>query len=178
MTAPACNLQPRAPCMHNVSTQSGFSLIELVVTIVVLGIALSAVSTNLFLNIGRSADPMWQSKATLLAQVYLDEALATRYDDLSPLGGGATGACNVAGPEPGENDRTQFDDVDDYNGLSESGSFLDTGVASDYSQYTIDIAITCVNAVNVAATNSKLILVTITGPSNSTLRISALKGDF
>ena len=156
----------------------GFSLIELVITILVLGIALSALSTSLFSNIGRNADPLWQSKATQLAQAYLDEILAMRYADASPLGGGSVGACNIDGNEADETSRLLYDDVDDYHGLNESGDFLDTATSSDYSQYTINIQVRCVDHSNAASTNSKWILLTITAPGNNALRFSAFRGDF
>ena len=170
----------KVPAKYNyVRSQVGFSLIELVVTIVVLAIALSAVSTNLFTNVGRSADPLWQTKSALLAQVYLDEALATRYAETSNLGGGTTGvACAIDGAEAGETNRTLFDDVDDYNGLVQTGSFLDTGVATDYSNYSISIAVTCTNQLGATDDRTKLIQVTVTAPGNNTLVVSAFRGDF
>ena len=156
----------------------GFSLIELVITIVVLGIAISALSRSLFTNIGRNADPLWQSKATQLAQAYLDEILAMRYADASPLGGGSVGACSIDGNEADETSRSLYDDVDDYHGLNESGDFLDTATSSDYSQYTINIQVRCRDHNNAASINSKWILLTITAPGNNALRFSAFRGDF
>ncbi len=152
----------------------GFSLIELVITIVVLGIALSALTSSIFTGVGRNADPLWQSKATQLSQAYLDEILSMRYQEDSPLGGGAVGTCFESGSEAGETSRSLYDDVDDYDGLSETAGFLDATAPSNYSGYTVSIEVTC----NDVATNSKLIAVTITSPSNQNLVFSVIRGDF
>ncbi len=156
----------------------GFSLIELIITILVLAIALSALTSSIFTGVGRNADPMWQSKATQLSQAYLDEILSMRYQENSPLGGGAVNTCVINGPEAGETSRSLYDDVDDYDGLSAAADFLDTSTSSNYSGYTVSIAVTCVGPNNAAATNSKLIAVTITSPTNQNLVFSVFRADF
>ena len=158
---------------------TGFSLIELIITILVLGIALAALSRSLFNTVGKNADPMWQSKATHLAQAYLDEIIAMRYAESSPVGGGViAGPCSVDGTEVGETTRSLYDDVDDYHDLSETGDFLDTSTTSDYSQYTVDIQVSCVDPAGATAGRTKQILVTITAPGNNQLNFSVLRGNF
>ena len=155
----------------------GFSLIELVITIVVLGIALSALSSSLFSGVGRSADPLWQSKATQLSQAYLDEILSMRYQENSPLGGGAVGSCSIAGAETGESSRSLFDDVDDYNGLAETATFLDGSTTSSYSGYSVSITVSCDDHLGVSSKNTKLITLTVTTPTNQSLVFAALRAD-
>ncbi|MFT6114082.1 MAG: MSHA pilin protein MshD [Oleispira sp.] len=161
------------PSALKIQGSKGFSLIELVISIVVLGIALGALSSSLFLGVGRSADPLWQSKATQLSQAYLDEILSMRYQEDSPLGGGAVGTCSIAGNEAGESSRSLYDDVDDYDGLSEQADFLDTTTPSNYAGYTVNIDVTCDDV----AANSKLIAVTITSPTNQNLVFSVIRAD-
>lgn len=151
----------------------GFSLIELVITIMVLGIALSAMTASLFSGVGRNADPLWQSKATQLSQAYLDEILSMRYQEDSPLGGGAVNTCSDSGPEGGETNRSLYDDVDDYKGLTETADFLDTSTSSIYSGYTVNVEVTC----GAVVANSKLIAVTITSPANQSLVFSVIRAD-
>ena len=165
------------PSAQNYFRAKGFSLIELVITIVVIGIALSALSTSLFSAVGRNADPLWQSKATQLSQAYLDEILSMRYQENSLLGGGIVGTCAIAGPEEGVGNRSLFDDVDDYDGLVETASFLDITTSSNYAGYTVSIAVTCVGPTNVAVNDSKLIAVTITSPTNQSIVFSVLRAD-
>jgi MSHA pilin protein MshD len=155
----------------------GFSLIELVITIVVLGIALSALSGSIFSSVGRNADPLWQSKATQLSQAYLDEILSMRYQEASPLGGGSIGSCAEEGPEEGVGNRSLYDDVDDYDGLNETADFLDTTTPSSYTGYTVDIEVDCVDHLNAGSTSSKLIVVTITSPASQSLVFSVFRAD-
>lgn len=63
--------------------QKGITLIELVITIVVLGIALVSLSGMLGGGVRNSADITLQVRATALAQTYLDEILGKRYDEKS-----------------------------------------------------------------------------------------------
>jgi len=157
--------------------EEGFSLIELVITIVIIGIALTALSSSLFSAVGRNADPLWQAKATHLAQAYLDEILSMRYAETSPLGGGSISMCNEDGVEAGETSRSLFDDVDDYNGLTETADFLDVSATSNYTGYSIVIEVTCVGPTNTDSTNSKLIAITITSPTSQTLVFSTFRAD-
>jgi MSHA pilin protein MshD len=151
----------------------GFSLIELIISIVVLGIALGALSSSLFVGVGRSADPLWQSKMTQLSQAYLDEILSMRYQENTPLGGGSVGTCSIDGSEAGESSRILYDDVDDYDGLSEPANFLDSTTPSNYAGYTVNVAVTCDDV----AANSKLIAVTIISLTNQNLVFSVIKAD-
>lgn len=161
-----------------IKTNRGYTLVEVVITIVVLGIALTALSGSLFDGIGRNADPMWQVKSTQLAQAYLDEITSMRFQEDSPLGGGSIATCNENGPEAGETNRSLYDDVDDYHNLTESGDFLDIATSSDYSQYSITIQVDCKDAADNDSLNSKIIEVTITAPGNRQLRFASMRGNF
>lgn len=164
------------PNTLKIQGSKGFSLIELVISIVVLGIALGALSSSLFTGVGRSADPLWQSKMTQVSQAYLDEISSMRYQEDSPLGGGSVGTCSINGPETGETgvtDRSLFDDVDDYHEYDESVKFLDSTTPSDYAGYNVKIVVTCDDVV----VNSKLITVTISSPVNQQIVFSVIRGD-
>ena len=121
---------------RDAKNQSGITLIELIVTIVVLGVALVSVSGILQGGSSRSSDITLQVRATALAQSYLDEILGKRYDEktrnrgIPPCRASAPFArqCtaeasfgfNYGAPvESGENSRARLDDVDDYDGLDE-----------------------------------------------------------
>ncbi|NBS13195.1 MAG: prepilin-type N-terminal cleavage/methylation domain-containing protein, partial [Gammaproteobacteria bacterium] len=55
--------------------QRGLSLIELIATIVIIAIALSAVVFSVQFGTTNSSDTLIQVRATALAQAYLDEIL-------------------------------------------------------------------------------------------------------
>jgi MSHA pilin protein MshD len=103
--------------------QRGLTLIEMVVTIVILAISLVAISSILSSGVGRSSDTTLELRSAALAQSYLDEILGKRFDENSHPRGIPPCRSNCTligsfGPDGGET-RAQFDDVDDYDGLDE-----------------------------------------------------------
>lgn len=93
------------PRQQDSYAQSGFTLVELVVAIVVIAVAISGVLLAMNYATGRSADPMIQNQAVAIGEAYLEEIL------LRPCGVDAT---------PGETDRTLFDNLADYANLPDS----------------------------------------------------------
>ena len=65
----------------------GFTLVELVVTMVVISIAVLGISYALSFAFSRQSDGLWQAKSVALAESYLEEIMARRYDEVTPLGG-------------------------------------------------------------------------------------------
>jgi MSHA pilin protein MshD len=127
---------PAIVMFRDAKNQSGITLVELIVTIVVLGVALVALSEILGGGASRNSDITLQVRATALAQAYLDEVLGKRYDEktrnrgIPPCRASAPPArqCtaeasfgfNYGAPvESGENSRFRLDDVDDYHGMDE-----------------------------------------------------------
>jgi len=118
--------------MIDASRQRGLTIIEMIVTIVILAIALVSITQMISGGLGRSADTLLETRAVALAQSYLDEIFGKRFDDLSDPRG--IPPCRLVctdeslfGPEDGqggrpdsgETSRIYFDDVDDYHGLDE-----------------------------------------------------------
>ena len=169
--------------------QGGLTLIELVITIVVLGIALSALVSALTTGIGRSAQPMWESKALELSQAYLDEILAKKFDDGTPLGGGQVAL--VASPCTQSNEgqaRAMFDDVDDYHGVVDAPPTLsDSGISmARYGNYRVEISVVCAGtelgssngSLLSAVSLAKRITVSVGVPSGEVRSVSVYKGNF
>ncbi|QKT03645.1 prepilin-type N-terminal cleavage/methylation domain-containing protein [Ectothiorhodospiraceae bacterium 2226] len=82
--------------------QRGLTLVELIIAIVVMGVAVSGVLLVFTTTVARSADPMIQQQAGAIAEAYMEEVL------LRPF---------TVGPETGV--RANFDDIFDYDGLDE-----------------------------------------------------------
>ncbi len=95
------------------------SLVELVLSIVVIGVAVSGSMLAVHRVVSRSADPMLQHQASAVAEAYLEEVLARPFAD--PDDGSVCSA-----PEPS---RDLYDDVCDYDGLDELGARTQDGVA-------------------------------------------------
>jgi MSHA pilin protein MshD len=108
----------------------GFTMVEMVATIVVLAITLVAVAGIVMYGTSKSADTLLETRAIALGQAYLDEIIGRRFDEKSdrsglhpcfglPTAGGTCTAPMTLGPDAGENKRDNFDDVDDFHGLQE-----------------------------------------------------------
>ncbi|MCW8982513.1 MAG: prepilin-type N-terminal cleavage/methylation domain-containing protein [Gammaproteobacteria bacterium] len=100
--------------------QQGFTLIETVMFIIIVGIAVSAVALQFTQNVRHSADPLLRQQAITFAHIYLDEITAKKWDETTPDGGGIALGPIVIGADAGELVRTDFDDVDDYHNLNET----------------------------------------------------------
>ncbi|WP_449287576.1 type IV pilus modification PilV family protein [Marinobacter sp. PE14] len=161
------------------STQTGATLVELVITIVIISVAIAGVVGAFSLITGRSADPLNQTRAVKLAQLYMDEILTQKYDDQTPQGGSPkfSGACSI-GPE-GSEGRTTFDDVDDYDGLTGAPSTATGAALSGYSGFSISIAIACAGTeVGLPADEAKRIDLEIIAPGNQTFSFTAYRANF
>ena len=128
--------------------QRGVNLVELIISIVIISIACTGVLLIFAQTVRHSADPMIQTQALAIAEAYLDEILARQITDPS---GGDTG-----GVEAGET-RSTYDDVNDYNGLSNTPPQDQSGAVADFAPfdnqpdlagYQVDVTVTANVAVN------------------------------
>jgi len=109
--------------------QRGVTLIELVVSIVIIGIAAGAVLGVLTVTTGASADPMIRHQAVAIADAYLEEILLKPFTDPDGVDGEAA--------------RVDFDDVDDYDGLFDSGARdqFDNAIGA-LNDYDVSVSVT------------------------------------
>lgn len=143
--------------------QSGLSLIEVIVAIVVIGIAASVVLGVLSANAGASADPMVRAQAVAVANAYLEEILLRDFDDPDA--------------SDGETARVDFDDVDDYDGLSDSGARnqFDVPVAG-LADYDVSVTVTPSTALpGIPAADALRVDVTVTRAPDIALTLSAYR---
>ena len=92
----------------------GFTLMEMIVFIVIVAVALTAMLSIFDLTARASADPVQPKQAMLVAESMLEEILLKPYANPS---GGYAAAC------PATCDRSRFDDVGDYNGYASRGVY-------------------------------------------------------
>lgn len=135
--------------------QIGFTLIELIISMVIIGIGVAGILQVMTLTTAHSADPMIQHQAVAVAEAYLEEILTKSYDPL---------------PQTGV--RANFDDVLDYNGLSDSPPLNQFGAATGLpTDYTVTVVVGAPAAIDgilarqidVTVTHAVLGAITITG---------------
>jgi MSHA pilin protein MshD len=153
-------MSPRSRCR-------GVTLVELIVTIVVVAVAVSGVLALVSATAARSADNMLQVQAVAIAESYLNEILQKPFglDSCAP-------GCT----------RTQMDKVGDYNGLVDVGAHDATGTAvANLGNYTVQVSV--VNgalgaAPAVPAPQSELVTVTVTPPNGYNVVISGYRTSY
>lgn len=75
-------------------TESGFTLVEGVITIVLLGIAMVTLVSFLFPQVERSAEPHYQARSAAMADAIFNEILARHYDQQSDPYGNSVYRCD------------------------------------------------------------------------------------
>jgi MSHA pilin protein MshD len=168
----------------------GFTLIELIVTMLIISIAALGVTYSLSLGLRHQSDALWQAKTVALAEAYLEEILARRYDENSPSGGvppctPSSTACSAPGAFNDGEIRAEYDDVDDYDGLVEQPPRDVSGnPRPDYDSYRVAISVAYSNPAQIAAlgldsaTDAKLVTVTVSTPEGGSMSFNALRGNF
>ena len=109
--------------MYMTSRQRGFTLIELIIFIVVVGAALAGVLTVMNQVVQKSADPFLTKQAAALADSILEEVLQKAYN-------------NPDGTSAG--DRTTWDSVTDFNGATNAAF----GLPPALTPYGLTVAVT------------------------------------
>jgi len=163
--------------------QRGVSLIELIMFIVIVGVALAGILLVMNTATKGSADPLVHKQALAIAESLLEEVELMPFTFCDPDDANAetalaaTGACadpaneesTVIGKEAGEtryHATTPFDNVSDYHGFNmAAGAIRDiTDTNIGLAGYAANISVAPSALPNVAAQDALLITVTVTGP--------------
>lgn len=65
--------------------QTGMTLVELIITIVIIGIAAAALFSAMAVITSRSADPMLRQQSLMIAESYLETLSVKPYGELGPV---------------------------------------------------------------------------------------------
>ncbi len=168
--------------------ESGFTLIEIIIGIVMLSISLAIVSSLIAPTEEQSADNLLQIKAAELGQSLLNDISSRAFADNSDMAGGHF-RCNDAGQdnctEPlgldgteGDN-RTDYNDVDDFNGYEIEDDVLDP-LDSTYDNFIVAINVVYAGSDLGFADNklAKRITVTVTTPLGTEIKFATHKANF
>ncbi len=151
----------------------GFTLIELVVTLVVIGIAATALLSVFTSTVRGSADPVIQQQATTIAEAYVEEILLQAFADPTAPEQGA------ASTEAGETSRALFDDVQDYNhlGTTQVRDQNNNPIAA-LAAYSVTVSVTGAALDTVPATASMRIRVTVSHPAITPITLVAYRTNY
>lgn len=126
----------------------GATLVELIITIIIISVALVGILSVVNLSAQHNADPVVRQQAIAIAESYLEEIL------LLPL-------VDPDGNNAGEN-RAIFDNVADYNNLNDNGATDQNGNAiAGLGNYNITVTVNNNIAVT-AGVNMAEVIVTVT----------------
>jgi MSHA pilin protein MshD len=159
--------------------QRGFTLIELIIFIVVVGVGVAGILSVYTTSIKNSADPLVRKQALAIAESLLEEIVLKDYCDrdstdtvnIPPVSPPACGVQTV------ETSRDLFDDVDDYHGYTTTGIVDASGVSiSGLSGYSIAPAVT-VTTTTLGGVTVKQIVVSVTGPQGA-ISLTGYRGNY
>ena len=150
-------------------TQQGFTLIELIFFIVVVGVGLAGILSVMNTVVKSSADPMVRKQTLAVAESLLEEILLKDYTKPS---GSLVNGFTAGGS------RALFDCVDDYNSYTASpvSDVLGSPVAG-LSNYSISPAVVVVASSDLTGVVAKKITVSVNGPGGS-LSVSGYRSNY
>lgn len=183
--------------------QAGFTLVELIVGVVVLGIALLMISSILGPMYIRSSEPWQQVRAAELGHSLMNEIMARSFDENSSRGStllrcGETvagvsapnciaviPACPVTGMSSAteEASRDLYDDVDDFHCFRGDGAavsnILNQSLADSYRNFQVEVFVSYAGAdVGVANQSAKRVDIRVILPSGESIPFSSYKGNW
>lgn len=173
--------------------QRGVSLVEVILFMVLVGIAAAAVLGVFAGTMKRSADPLIDKQALAIAESLLEEIRLMPFtfcdpDDVQvttataavvgPAGCATT--VEALGPEAGEtrySTTTPFDNVNDYNGFAMAAGIRDitNAVVPLLAAYSATVRVTPLAWGGVAAADALQVVVIVTGPGNRSIRLDTIR---
>jgi MSHA pilin protein MshD len=142
----------------------GTTLVELIVSIVVISVALSGVLMVIVRNTSASADPMIWHQAVAIAEAYLEEALTKEFTDPNPPEGGET--------------RATFDDVGDYNFTDNGARDQNGNLINGLGGYTVQVQAVQEALNGIALADVWRVTVTVTPPNGGVIAISGYRTNY
>ncbi|MEW5967353.1 MAG: prepilin-type N-terminal cleavage/methylation domain-containing protein [Pseudomonadota bacterium] len=167
----------------------GFSLVELLVFIVVVGVAVTGVLAVYSQTARSSADPVVHKQALAIAESLLEEALSKPYTHCDPDDANADTAASPSdcatlpealGPEAGETrgaGLVPLDNVNDYHGLALAGISDVAGTAvPGLDGYSATVQVAPAGAFNgIPAGETLRVTVNVSGPGNLGIRLEGYR---
>jgi MSHA pilin protein MshD len=148
--------------LNSAEKQTGATLIELIVSIVIISTALAGILGLVNLTVLHSADPLVQHQAITIAESYLEEITALPVVDPNGTNTGET--------------RVNFDNIDDYHGLNDVGARdQDNNIIPNLDNYTVDVNIA---DQDISGITMKAITVSVSRASVATINITGYRATY
>ncbi len=168
----------------------GITLIELIISIIVISVALTGILSVMNLTTARSADPLLVQQANSIAQSYLDEILLRPFCDPNDFSTDCFTDCNTnacaacsgsttagGGPET----RATFDDVCDYGVVADVGAVDQFGnPIPELADYNVQVVVdddtdangdAAINGLDATAGQSVRVDVIVTHATHGDIRV-------
>ncbi len=185
--------------------QKGFTLIESIIGIIILGFALLILVTGVFSSASKSHQATYQSQAAALGHSVMTDILSRQFDEQSDPNGGqyrcgeiisniVISDCSTnLGSDTGETSADTFNDVDDFMGCwgdavqCTSGltnyplnQLIDPSSADEYKNFTVEITVAYadVDGSGDAITPYKKIEITLFAGNHAQYTFSAYRGNY
>jgi len=149
--------------------QYGITLLELIMFIVIVGVALAGIVTAINFNTQHSVDPIVKKQGLAIAESMLEEVMLQNFKD----------------PDSTANEgsvRSDWDDIDDYAGYSSQPvtSIDDPGTTiSDLSGYTVSVGVDATVSLNgIASGQTKLITVTVAWQGHQVVQLQGYRTNY
>lgn len=170
------------------SRQSGFTLIEVLVTIVVISIAATSIMGVYISTVKTSADPLIQQQAVAIAEAYLEEIQSKSFceDAPAPMVAPPPRAIPVCASETGSSEasesRPTFNDIQDYNDPLVDGAVKDQNdlAIAGLSGYTVAVTVAAANlgSITLASGNAMRIDVTVSHAAIDPITLSGFRANY
>ena len=131
----------------------GFTLIEMVIAIVVIGIGLAGVLMVFNVTVKSSADPLIRKQMLAIAEEMMEEISLKPY----AVGTGTIVGCN----------RSAADDISDYDTYSQAICDIDGAAVAGLGGYTVAVTVSLAAPWQTLATGVKKITVTVSHSGES-----------
>jgi len=152
---------------------NGFTLVETVLATAILLFVVTAVTHAIVAGQMQAHKALERMRAVTLAHAVIEEAFSKHYKDPEGEPG--------LGPDPGETERTEFDDVDDFHGYTASAGSLQDAFENDlpdiYQQLSYRVEVTAFSQIMTGLSsdtpiNGKQISVIVTATNSQEWTIS------
>jgi MSHA pilin protein MshD len=168
--------------------QSGLSLIELVIFIVIVSVGIAGILSVMNITTKESADPMLRKQALSIAESLMEEIQMQPFtfcdpDDASVETATSGAGCSIPEIVGGESETRfgtpRFDNVNDYH--NPLGSPATSILGTPISGYTTRVSITQVGAGAIPLGNAAAALqinVRVTGPSGTDISLTGYRTQY